>query len=417
MSDLVYHPDVMIIGGGASGVAAAVSASNSGAKVALIERNAFPGGKATAAMVGTVCGLYLRSERESIQYAMNGFPKQFVENLMKSSDTQPISLTKGIRFLPYQPFAFKLLCDDLLRETNTQVFYHTSISNCKVNEHRITSVEAIALDRVLTFQPKTIIDCTGEALVSTLAKIEIMESHEYQAAAQVFYMEHIESTELFSLEISMKREIKKAIDSGLLDPALERVSVVPGSFINNKICLKIGFPKKVTNDDNKASEMEIYGRTRIAELNKFLKKYVPAFKNSHLGEVAQEVGIRTGRRPVGSYILQEDDILGCRKMEDGIANGAWPIEYWGDDKRVQMTYFDMEDYYQIPSGCLISKSLDNLFFAGRNISATEKAIASARVIGTCLGTGYAAGKIAAYDVLGKSRMRAIEELRAAQVNI
>ena len=59
-----------------------------------------------------------------------------------------------------------------------------------------------------------------------------------------------------------------------------------------------------------------------------------------------------------------------------------------------MRYFEENNYYQIPADCLISKTLSNLFFAGRIISATDAAIASARVMGICLQTGYAAGKLA-----------------------
>jgi hypothetical protein len=120
---------------------------------------------------------------------------------------------------------------------------------------------------------------------------------------------------------------------------------------------------------------------------------------------------------MGKYILKEQDVLQCRKFDDGIANGAWPIEFWGDEKRVRMTYFNRNDYYQIPAGCLESKAIKNLFFAGRNISATESAIASARVIGACLGTGYAAGKMAAYLASGKKRNDAISEIRKQQVLI
>ena len=94
-------------------------------------------------------------------------------------------------------------------------------------------------------------------------------------------------------------------------------------------------------------------------------------------------------------MLTEADVLECKKSKHAIANGAWPIEEWGQDKRVHMRYFEENNYYQIPADCLISQTLSNLFFAGRIISASDAAIASARVMGICLQTGYAAGKLAA----------------------
>lgn len=85
----------------------------------------------------------------------------------------------------------------------------------------------------------------------------------------------------------------------------------------------------------------------------------------------------------------------CKKFDDAIANAAWPIEEWEQNVRVKMRYFNVDDFYQIPAGCLQSNQINNLFFAGRNISATDAAIASARVMGICLQTGYAAGCLAA----------------------
>jgi len=122
------------------------------------------------------------------------------------------------------------------------------------------------------------------------------------------------------------------------------------------------------------------------------------------------VGIRTGRRPEGKYTLTETDVKGCRKFDDGIANGSWAIEYWGSDNKLKMEYFAEDDYYQIPKGCLMSAKFDNLFYAGKNISATEKAIASARVIGTCLQTGWAAGKLAAAGVSNETIEKIKEDL-------
>ena len=102
-----------------------------------------------------------------------------------------------------------------------------------------------------------------------------------------------------------------------------------------------------------------------------------------------------GPRYEGSYILRERDVLECNKFNDGIARGSWPIEKWPPGKNVELTFFKENDYYEIPSRCLESKTISNLFFAGKNISASESAIASARVMGTCLQTGYAAGVLAA----------------------
>jgi hypothetical protein len=139
------------------------------------------------------------------------------------------------------------------------------------------------------------------------------------------------------------------------------------------------------------------------------------FKNASLLSVANEAGIRVEARSTGKYILTEEDVLNCKKFDTAIAKGAWPIEEWGQDKRVQMRYFTEGDHYQIPAECLRSNAFKNLFFGGRNISATAGAIASARVMGTCLQTGYAAGKLAANYCVNGSEAAAIKALQQNQI--
>jgi hypothetical protein len=158
--------------------------------------------------------------------------------------------------------------------------------------------------------------------------------------------------------------------------------------------LKIGIPIEINNKLNNLSSVELLGRKMIGELTAFLQQNSEAFKKAHISDIAPEVGIRTGKRHNGKYILTKEDVLSTSKQLISAAKGTWPIEFWEIGKRVKMDYFSLEDYYDIPLDCLKSSKIENLFFAGRNISATEDAIASARVIGTCLQTGYSAGELA-----------------------
>jgi hypothetical protein len=94
-------------------------------------------------------------------------------------------------------------------------------------------------------------------------------------------------------------------------------------------------------------------------------------------------------------LLTGNDILAGRKFPDPVARCAWPIEQWNTDGKVQLRYLPQHAHYEIPAGCLRAASIQNLFMAGKTISADVDAIASARVMGCCLATGAAAGKLAA----------------------
>jgi hypothetical protein len=390
----IIHCDVLVAGGGSAGLAAATAASRKGASVLLLEKNSFMGGKATAAYVGTVCGLYYRSENPVTRYVTDGFAYEFAEKLKLKSATLPVFNKSGLHFLPYKPFDFKILCDEYVHSENIKVFFHSVVSEVEKEKDTILSVSVVAYDRIIKIKPKAVIDCTGEALLSLLSEASIIESNEYQTPAQVFSMEGVVASSEANLSMIIMKELQKAVSEGTLPENYANVSVVPGSLTGTQVYLKIGIPEKIGNEINKITSIEFTARKMIAVVSAFLKDKTDAFRNCHIGEVAPEAGVRTGRRHKGKYILTKDDVLNCTKTIHSAGKGTWPIEFWDLGKRVKMDFFEMENYYDIPKDCLVSSEIKNLLFAGRNISATEEAIASARVIGTCLQTGYTAGEMA-----------------------
>ncbi|HVD97103.1 MAG TPA: FAD-dependent oxidoreductase [Cytophagaceae bacterium] len=389
--------DVLVAGGGSAGLAAAIAAARKGASVVLLEKNSFLGGKATAAYVGTICGLYYTSDDPTARYVSDGFATEFAERLRILSSTKPQHNKLGLHYLPYQPFDFKLLCDQYIREEKIQIFFHSVVSNVSVEQQKIQTVQAICYDRPVIFKPAAVVDCTGEATVTLLAGAPISEQEEYQASAQVFSMEGVEAASEANLSMIILKEIQLAIAEGILPADHANVSIVPGSLREKQVYLKIGIPEKIKNELNKISPVELTARKMIMTVTALLQTTTNAFKYAHIGDIAPEAGIRTGRRGSGVYTLTKEEVLSCKKDPDSAARGSWPIEFWEIGKRVKMDFFEKENYYDIPKNCLRSSSVPNLFFAGRNLSATEDAIASARVIGTCLQTGFTAGEMASQN--------------------
>jgi hypothetical protein len=98
---------------------------------------------------------------------------------------------------------------------------------------------------------------------------------------------------------------------------------------------------------------------------------------------------------VGRYVLTGDDVLAARKFPDAVAHGAWPVEQWSADGTARFRYLADGEHYEIPARSLQAAKTENLFMAGKTISADVDAIASARVMGCCLATGAAAGNLVA----------------------
>jgi hypothetical protein len=154
----------------------------------------------------------------------------------------------------------------------------------------------------------------------------------------------------------------------------------------------------------------------LEPLRKFLVENVDACRNARLNSVAPQLGVRSGRRILGRARLSDEEVLNTRKFPTGIARGCWPMERWTTGPRPEMTYFAEGDYYEIPLDCLRPAELDNVWVAGRCFSATTGAMTSARVIGTAMATGWAAGTAAAFQAGGRSLEEAVAASRQSAAN-
>jgi len=411
----VKNTDVVVLGGGAAGAAAAVAAARAGLKVILIERNSFLGGKATAAEVGTICGLYKFSKKEKAEWLVKGFAKEFAEKLQLASNSIPLQGPEGLHYLPYDIEAFKKLSVELLNEYKVVVYFNAVLKDVQIKQDKIISVSVTASGDPITIQVRSVIDCSGDSIISQAANLPLIKSEHYQAAAQVFTLEGVSENNEAKLGMIIMKALRSAIDEGILADFYDRVYIVQGSLKNNCVSLKVGIPLAVTYATGNLQELKTVALSFVENLAQFLINSVAAFKNASIQHIAPEPGIRVGRRSAGKYLLTEEDVLSCKKFDDAIANCGWPIEEWELNKRVKMRYFNSGDFYQVPAGCLRSGSIQNLFMAGRNISATDAAIASARVMGICLQTGYAAGCLAAGSASGLSLSDAVKSIQSAQL--
>lgn len=413
--DIIQHTDVVVLGAGSAGIAAAIAVARKGLQVTLIERNAYPGGKATAAEVGTVCGLYRNSKNEPSEFIVKGFAREFAELLQQRSDSKPLHNADGLHYLPYNIEAFKNISLDLLQEHKVKTYFNSVLKTVQTENGKIISLSAIADGNPVTILLKSIIDCSGDSIISRAADLPLIKSENYQAAAQVFTMQGIDETNEARLGMILMKALRAAIDEDKLASFYDRVYIVQGSLKNNMVSIKVSIPLPVTYAPGNLQELRTVAHSFVEHLSGFLISHVPVFKNASIQHIAPEVGIRIGQRSIGKYILTETDVLHCRQFDDAVANATWPIEEWGQQLRVSMRFLQGGDFYQVPAGCLQSAYIDNLFFAGRNISASDAAIASARVMGICLQTGYAAGCMAAATASGISLSNAVKQIQTDQL--
>jgi hypothetical protein len=388
------NPDVLVIGAGSAGVAAAIGAVDAGASVVIIEKNTFSGGNATAAYVSTVCGLYYRSQEDYPKPVHHGFPLMFAERLAKASQSSPVKHKHGLWFLPYEIYPFIFLCDQLLLDNKIDFFYNSMVIDTHFESSSIKAVDALVSNQRFRFFPKTVVDASGVNLISGMTNVDPIEDLQYQASAQVFRLSGLTETQEDILTLAMVRAI---MSNEVSKNKFFNSHIVPGTLKEGSATIKIPLvlPESLESPDR--TQGIVYGRAKVQELVEHLKSHSDIFKNCKLEYLANENGIRTGKRNKGLYELTSHDVLSCNNFEDSIVKGAWPIEIWEPYKKMNLTFFPEDQAYGIPNRCLKSSSSPNLFYAGKNISADMQAIASCRVIGTCLATGYTSGVLAAYQ--------------------
>jgi hypothetical protein len=303
--------------------------------------------------------------------------------------------------LPYTPFAFACLADELVASTpGLDVYLHAYLAGATSSRDRIEALRVVTWERTLELEPTVVIDTSGDAVVARLAgaATETPPPPERQLPALVFVLQHVDADALGAgPRLALLRTLVAAERDGLLPKGSANVTLAPspqrGELIGKLALGAVPDDRSGRRDFLTAAEQE--GRRRVLAVTEFLKT-LPAFGRAFVSHLAPQVGVRESRRVIGRYQLTREDVLSGRKFEDVVARASWPIELW-QEGRLGATYEYLPEgqTYDIPLRSLRARDIENLFVAGRCMSATHDALGSARVIGTCLATGEGVGRAAA----------------------
>lgn len=407
--------DVLVIGGGPAGISASVAAARSGARTLLVERYGFLGGLATAGMVGAFCGFFTAGPREKT--IVGGIARQLLDRLKARrglAEKGAIGAGSGVATYQYNPEVLKYVAEEAVIQAGVEILFHTIVVDV------IWKTKGTLLGVVIENKSgrscllgKTIIDTTGDGDVAWKAGAP-HEIGDGKGAGQMMTT----IFRLINVDLDKARELDHQALHEKIGQALRKKEftfsrldgVIYPSIPFGMIHLNItGIPGLNGTDAQQLTRAEIEGRRQVFEYLSFLKKYQPGFEQAEVCSIATQVGVRETRRISGEYILKEDEVLSGQKFEDGIALGAWPVEFHDPKEgKINWKYLKKEDdYYSIPMRCLIPKNLNNLLVAGRCISTTHMAQASTRVIGPAFAMGEAAGILAARSAASKVDLRKV----------
>ena len=189
----VLSYDVVVVGGGAAGLAAAVAAGGAGGRTALVERYGFLGGMATAGMVGTICGLYHGASSGSPEPLNEGFAETFAGRLAAMPGCQK-PVRRGRTFvLPYTSFAFACLADDLVTATpQLDVHLHAYLAGVETGPRRIEALRVVTWERTIELRARVVVDTSGDGAVACHAGAATETASDRQLPALVFVLQHVD---------------------------------------------------------------------------------------------------------------------------------------------------------------------------------------------------------------------------------
>lgn len=387
--------DVIVVGGGPAGTAAAVSSARSGKKTLLLEKSAQLGGMGTIGNVSVFMPIG----------NVTGFYREIIAEMLE----QYLPPTHDVSIIPqYSPFVLRHYLNEKMRKEKVTVIYHAEFVGTIVSEEKVVSVVASTREGLRAFTAGQYIDCTGDARVAIDAGVPYTSGRETDGLTQPM-------TLMFMMQNTGKPVIP-ILPEGC--PLYERLEDLPqgrrlyweqngdGTLLVNMT--RVRGNGACIEDVNRAEQEAL---RQVFSVAYYLQRN--GFGTYILSHVAGQTGVRETNQIQGLYMLTEDDIAAGRRFPDVVAQTNYEIDIHSPDGG-KSTDERPVNGYDIPYRCMVPAGLENLLVAGRAISATHVAMSSMRVQPTCYSLGQAAGIAASLALDHTCALRDVpmDELRA-----
>lgn len=391
--------DVVVVGGGAGGIGAALGAAETGASVLLVERYGFLGGAATNASVLAYCGLFKQGP-EPVRCVAGVADRVLAELGRLGQRTRAHrSPTTGNWILPLETEPLKLALDRATRHPNLDVRLHGLLVAADREGERIAAVRIADHLGTSTIRARSFVDASGEADLAAVADVPVVTGGSggspLQAASMPLRIGGVPADvplDRASLVAMVRAHNAADPDVPILRDDGGIILRMPGS---NEIWWLV---VDIVTDGFSAADLTLAEQTSRERAHAFvgaLRRWMPGFGSAYLIGTGPQIGLRETRHVIPRRTVTEGDALAGRLAEDGVALAGWPMENHHAAGRPSYTSIGGDGVFHVPLDALRARDVENLWCAGRIIGADRAAFGSIRVMGTAFATGHAAGVAAA----------------------
>ena len=412
--------DVIVVGGGPAGCAAAIASARRGAKTLLVESTTALGGMATMGLVSKWAPF---TDKEKVLY--RSFALEFIRRYKTCAQIPE----EKWDWIPIDPEKLKILYDEMVAESGATVLFQTMLCDVQTENGKITSVILSNKHGLTAYRAKIYIDCTGDADLACFSGVPCVIGDDLGNMQEASLCFAISNLHLDKLNVRLDSNPKDGVWAAIKqDPKYcdMKKHFIPALFGDGTLFANAGGLAGVdSTEPDDLSAALIKGRRTAQRYLDALREYLPeVFCDAMIVSTAPALGIRESRRIVGEYVLTTDDYLLRRSFPDEIARNCYWMDCHGSKGHAALNVPQEKRHYApgeshgIPWRCLVPKNADNLLVAGRCISMERPVLASVRVMPNCLATGEAAGigaAIAARDGISVHDIRA-EDVQKEQAN-
>ncbi|MCL4535938.1 MAG: FAD-dependent oxidoreductase [Bacteroidetes bacterium] len=412
---VTHQVDVVVVGGGTAGVAAAVAAARQGADTLLVERYGFLGGTSVAAPVP----VFQEGPRVRGEPVIRGIYAEQKARLAKYDAIVEGPAGVDLRYGRawgngfFQAPMLQLIYFDMCEEAGVRLLLHTYLVDAIVSDGRVTHLVFANKGGLVAVAAKQLVDATGDGDLAVMAGARSETGrpgdHLTQPPTVTFElgnvdvkrMEGVDWDALWPLFVAEAPEVTIARNCIFFEREAGEGRLRFGSMTH--------VPGVDASNPDDRTRAEIVGRRQAKAVMEFFRRHVPGCERCFVIQIGIEAGIRETRRIVGDYVLTRDDILGCRKFDDVVGcSTSWIDVHHPEGIGVLHEMLPRDDWFEVPYRALVSSGVGNVYTVGRCMSCTHEALGALRTMPTTIMTGEAAGAAAGLSALAGLEARKLD---------